>query len=171
MIAGGAVDVTNGSRTNTTARIDGYVGAGGSGSVTNFATITGGIYAGAGGATNGASASTAALILGVTGIRSAGDISNFGTIRGTSQGANGNGAITNGISGQTIGTIIGGGFGVSGSGTLLNYGLVGATGPSGSGVSLSGAVTNGAPVRRAPGFTVIPLACNERPPAGWLQRA
>ena len=152
----GIVDLTNGSKANTAARIEGSVSFEGNSTsrITNFGTITGGAGAGTGGVINGAIDSTAAFIGG--GVQSSGDVANFGTVISTGgDGASVNpsypdgtppGTITNGHSGSTVATIIGAlnGIALGPKRTVRNFGTV--IGQSGRGVEgNSSAVFNGAP--------------------------
>ncbi len=165
--AGG--DVTNGSSSSTAALISGPGGgvyiSYGSGTVTNFGTISGATTGGNGVAlrdggrvTNGQSGSTAGLIIGVSVPAviisvASGTVTNFGTIEqtSTSSGAVGlieGGSVANGAVGAVSALIAGPSYGVYAANlpaTVTNFGTIQSTSTaSGNGINFEdgGSVTN-----------------------------
>jgi len=165
---GDAGDITNGSGSGKTALIQGATGIllGGTGTVINDGSIVGRLgdavlINGGGTVANGAVTETGRLIKGVTagiyvyGRNSAlGTVTNFGAITATGSAGIGvalraGGDVTNGsatVRGCSITGTEQGVFMRYGSGEVLNYGTIHATGTTGAGVQLGGSavITNGA---------------------------
>jgi hypothetical protein len=166
LIKGGTV--TNGSATDTTARIAGYtaVAAGAAATIRNFATIAGGaggqvggggdsgVYLTAGGVvTNGSNGDNVASISGYDGVFAqyvAATVTNFGSVTGTVAGIvmSGGGKVINGSATVTGALIEGNGFGVEmagAAGAVSNFGtILGATAGASFGAYLAlGSLANG----------------------------
>jgi hypothetical protein len=158
----GSGSVTNGELGSSAGLIEGsgstgngvWIGAGGLGTVTNFATIIGsgffGVYVQKGGSvTNGAPADTGAQIIGAsTGVvlNAAGSVTNYATIQGNigvfleTGGTVGNLTAAALINGYSWGVVV---EGVAGY--VTNLGIVQATGTGGLGVDFAagGTIING----------------------------
>jgi hypothetical protein len=161
-------EITNGAPTSTNALFKHRIDIKGFGSVSNFGTIMGGAYDGvhvgqSGGVTNGSSTTTGALIKGGNGVGVATgtlEVTNFGTIEATGgngnnganaifseQGSllvkNGSMADTAALISNTVAQAAGPSGGVSGKGTIINYGTIQAAGTDTFGVQfVDGTVTN-----------------------------
>ena len=164
MVAGGTVQ--NGGSTDASALIEGYTGVllGGSGTVTNYADITGlaaaGVLLEAGGEVdNGLGVDRSAVITGLYGVRiggGSGTVINNATIIG--QGASAGvqllsgGRVFNGSATDSAALIEGyGGVSCAGAGASFNFGTILALGAGRSAVILSAnaSLTNGSAGHRA----------------------